>query len=309
MKLTVVAGNPKPGSRTLDAARLVAEAVAGREVDEIIDVITLGPGLLGWGDAGVASAVESVRGSDLAVVASPTFKATGTGVLKLFLDQFATGTGLENVVVVPVMLGAGPARACHPTACASRRSARTSGPHRGRRRSVQLGGSARLVKGELAGSPIVGVHSECLTGESFSSQRCECGPQLDAALARVSREGGVVVYLRGHEGRGIGLLEKLAAYRLQDQGFDTMQANLELDELADGREYGGAAAILDDLEVADVRLLTNNPLKVDGLRENGIAVTAVIPLLVGAAPANVRYLEAKRDRMGHLLPGHLEQSM
>nr|WP_176458730.1 GTP cyclohydrolase II [Rhodococcus sp. 15-649-1-2] len=166
-----------------------------------------------------------------------------------------------------------------------------------------------LVKGELAGSPIVRVHSECLTGESFSSQRCECGPQLDAALARVSREGGVVVYLRGHEGRGIGLLKKLAAYRLQDQGFDTMQANLELDELADGREYGGAAAILDDLEVADVRLLTNNPLKVDGLRENGIAVTAVIPLLVGAAPANVRYLETKRDRMGHLLPGHLEQSM
>lgn len=166
-----------------------------------------------------------------------------------------------------------------------------------------------LVKGELAGSPIVRVHSECLTGESFSSQRCECGPQLDAALARVSREGGVVVYLRGHEGRGIGLLKKLAAYRLQDQGFDTMQANLELDELADGREYGGAAAILDDLEVADVRLLTNNPLKVDGLRENGIVVAAVIPLLVGAAPANVRYLETKRDRMGHLLPGHLEQSM
>ncbi|MFC8177907.1 GTP cyclohydrolase II [Rhodococcus sp. NPDC057297] len=166
-----------------------------------------------------------------------------------------------------------------------------------------------LVKGELAGSPIARVHSECLTGESFSSQRCECGPQLDAALARVAREGGVVVYLRGHEGRGIGLLKKLAAYRLQDQGFDTMQANLELDELADGREYGGAAAILEDLDVADVRLLTNNPLKVDGLRKNGIAVTAVIPLLVGAAPANVRYLETKRDRMGHLLPGHLEQSM
>jgi FMN reductase len=114
VKLTVVAGNPKPGSRTLDAARIVAEAVAGREVDEIIDVITLGPGLLGWGDAGVASAVESVRDSDLVVVASPTFKATYTGVLKLFLDQFATGTGLENVVVVPVMLGAGPAHAMAP---------------------------------------------------------------------------------------------------------------------------------------------------------------------------------------------------
>lgn len=166
-----------------------------------------------------------------------------------------------------------------------------------------------LVKGDLGGTPTVRVHSECLTGESFSSQRCECGPQLDVSLARIAREGGVVVYLRGHEGRGIGLLKKLAAYRLQDQGFDTMQANLELDELADGREYGGAAAILDDLGVQNVRLLTNNPLKVDGLRENGIGVSAIVPLLVGTAPANVRYLETKRDRMGHLLPGHLEQSM
>lgn len=166
-----------------------------------------------------------------------------------------------------------------------------------------------LASGDLAGSPIVRVHSECLTGESFSSQRCECGPQLDAALARVAKEGGVVVYLRGHEGRGIGLLKKLAAYRLQDQGFDTMQANLELDELADGREYGGAAAILKDLGVDHVRLLTNNPAKVDGLRENDIAVTAVVPLLVGTAPANLRYLETKRDRMGHLIPGRLERSI
>lgn len=166
-----------------------------------------------------------------------------------------------------------------------------------------------LVKGELGGSPIVRVHSECLTGESFSSQRCECGPQLDTALARVAREGGVVVYLRGHEGRGIGLLKKLAAYRLQDQGFDTMQANLELDEPADGREYGGAAAILEDLGVQSVRLLTNNPWKVEGLRDNGIQVAARVPLIVGAAPANVRYLETKRDLMGHLLPGQLEQSM
>nr|WP_296769930.1 GTP cyclohydrolase II [Rhodococcus sp. (in: high G+C Gram-positive bacteria)] len=166
-----------------------------------------------------------------------------------------------------------------------------------------------LVNGNLAGSPLVRVHSECLTGESFSSQRCECGPQLDAGLARVASEGGVVVYLRGHEGRGIGLLKKLAAYRLQDQGFDTMQANIELDEPADGREYGGAAAILEDLGVQSVRLLTNNPAKVDGLRDNGIAVSARIPLIVGAAPANVRYLETKRDLMGHLLPGRLERSL
>ncbi|WP_072806269.1 NADPH-dependent FMN reductase [Rhodococcoides yunnanense] len=111
MKLTVVAGNPKPGSRTLDAARLVAESLTGREVDETVDVITLGAGLLGWGDAAVAAAVETVRTSDLVVVASPTFKATYTGVLKLFLDQFAGGDGLKDVVVVPLMLGAGPAHA------------------------------------------------------------------------------------------------------------------------------------------------------------------------------------------------------
>lgn len=114
MKLTVVAGNPKPGSRTLDAARRVAEELVGREVDEVVDVITLGAGLLGWGDEGVAAAVETVRSSDLVVFASPTFKATYTGVLKLFLDQFATGDGLKDVVVIPLMLGAGPAHAMAP---------------------------------------------------------------------------------------------------------------------------------------------------------------------------------------------------
>lgn len=114
MKLTVVAGNPKPGSRTLDAARIVAEKLTRREVDETIDVITLGAGLLGWGDEGVAAAVETVRTSDLVVVASPTFKATYTGVLKLFLDQIAGGDGLKDVVVVPLMLGAGPAHAMAP---------------------------------------------------------------------------------------------------------------------------------------------------------------------------------------------------
>lgn len=158
----------------------------------------------------------------------------------------------------------------------------------------------------LAGDPVDGalvrVHSECLTGESFASQRCECGPQLDAALERLAHEGGVLVYLRGHEGRGIGLLKKLAAYRLQDGGLDTVQANLELDEPADGREYGGAAAILHDLGVRSVRLLTNNPAKISGLEANGIVVSGRVPLHVGRAPANVRYLEAKRRRMGHLLP-------
>lgn len=159
-----------------------------------------------------------------------------------------------------------------------------------------------LVAGTVGEGALVRVHSECLTGESFSSQRCECGPQLDAALEVLARDGGVLVYLRGHEGRGIGLLKKIAAYRLQDQGLDTVQANLELDEPADGREYGGAAAILRDLGVGSVRLLTNNPAKIAGLAENGIAVSDRVPLHVGVAPANVRYLETKRSRMGHLLP-------
>jgi len=159
-----------------------------------------------------------------------------------------------------------------------------------------------LISGEPGDGALVRVHSECLTGESFGSQRCECGPQLDAALAQIALHGGVLVYLRGHEGRGIGLLKKLAAYRLQDGGLDTVQANLELDEPADGREYGGAAAILHDLGIRSARLLTNNPAKISGLAENGIAVSARVPLHVGADPANVHYLETKRNRMGHLLP-------
>ena len=114
MKVTVVAGNPKLASRTLDAATRVAEAVSGQAPDTVIDVITLGAGLLGWGDEGVAAAVKTVAASDLVVVASPTFKATYTGVLKLFLDQFATGDGLEDVVAVPLMLGAGPGHALAP---------------------------------------------------------------------------------------------------------------------------------------------------------------------------------------------------
>ncbi|EHK82776.1 bifunctional 3,4-dihydroxy-2-butanone-4-phosphate synthase/GTP cyclohydrolase II [Rhodococcus pyridinivorans] len=159
-----------------------------------------------------------------------------------------------------------------------------------------------LIAGPLGDAPLVRVHSECLTGESFASQRCECGPQLDTALERIAQEGGVLVYLRGHEGRGIGLLKKLAAYRLQDGGFDTVAANLELDEPADGREYGGAAAILHDLGIGSVLLLTNNPAKIAGLEDNGIVVAGREPLHVGVAPANVRYLETKRRRMGHMLP-------
>ncbi|MGW5381437.1 NADPH-dependent FMN reductase [Nocardia sp. NPDC003963] len=114
MQVTVVVGNPKPQSRTLDAARLLAAATTGRDADEIVDVITLGPGLLGWGDEGVAAAVAKTRAADVVVFASPTFKGSVTGVLKLFLDQFATGSGLQDVVAIPLMLGAGPGHAMAP---------------------------------------------------------------------------------------------------------------------------------------------------------------------------------------------------
>lgn len=152
-----------------------------------------------------------------------------------------------------------------------------------------------------ADAPLVRVHSECLTGDSFGSLRCDCGPQLDTALGRVAREGGIVVYLRGHEGRGIGLLGKIDAYALQDEGRDTIDANLELGWPVDRREYGAAAAILHELGVERVRLMTNNPAKVAGLQASGIAVIETLPIEVGRTPENEAYLRTKAERMGHWL--------
>ncbi|MFC5379729.1 GTP cyclohydrolase II [Aquipuribacter nitratireducens] len=153
---------------------------------------------------------------------------------------------------------------------------------------------------------LVRVHSECLTGDALGSLRCDCGPQLEAALARISLEGGVVVYERGHEGRGIGLAAKVAAYSLQDAGLDTVDANTVQGLPADAREYGAAAAILSDLGVSEVRLLTNNTDKVQALLDGGIDVVERVPLVVGTRPENVGYLAVKRDRMGHVLPGALD---
>ncbi|HEY3878388.1 MAG TPA: bifunctional 3,4-dihydroxy-2-butanone-4-phosphate synthase/GTP cyclohydrolase II [Trebonia sp.] len=145
------------------------------------------------------------------------------------------------------------------------------------------------------------VHSECLTGDVFGSQRCDCGTQLDAAMAKIAERGrGVVLYLRGHEGRGIGLLSKLQAYNLQDAGEDTVDANLSLGLPVDAREYSVAAQLLDDLGVRSVRLLTNNPAKVDALAAHGFGVTR-IPLPPLTTPQNLRYLATKRDRLGHQL--------
>jgi 3,4-dihydroxy 2-butanone 4-phosphate synthase / GTP cyclohydrolase II len=149
---------------------------------------------------------------------------------------------------------------------------------------------------------LVRVHSECLTGDVFGSLRCDCGPQLDAALAAVAREGrGVVLYVRGHEGRGIGLLHKLQAYQLQDLGSDTLDANLELGLPADARDYGTGAQILVDLGIHTMRLLSNNPAKRAGLEGYGLRIVGQVPLPVRANPENLRYLQTKRDRMGHVI--------
>ncbi|MEM1332331.1 MAG: bifunctional 3,4-dihydroxy-2-butanone-4-phosphate synthase/GTP cyclohydrolase II, partial [Actinomycetota bacterium] len=147
---------------------------------------------------------------------------------------------------------------------------------------------------------LVRVHSECLTGDVFGSRRCDCGPQLETAMQMVAAAGtGVVVYLRGHEGRGIGLGHKLRAYELQEQGRDTVDANVELGLPVDSREYGIGAQMLVDLGVDQIRLLTNNPAKYGGLQGFGIEIVERIGLSIGATPENLRYLTTKRERLGH----------
>lgn len=159
-----------------------------------------------------------------------------------------------------------------------------------------------LVLGDLADGEAVltRVHSECLTGDVFGSLRCDCGDQLDDALARVAEEGrGVVLYIRGHEGRGIGLLHKLAAYRLQDEGLDTVDANVNLGLPVDSRDYGVGAQILYDLGVRSMRLMTNNPTKRAGIEGYGLSIIEQVPLSVEANEENRRYLQTKVDRLGH----------
>jgi 3,4-dihydroxy 2-butanone 4-phosphate synthase / GTP cyclohydrolase II len=163
-----------------------------------------------------------------------------------------------------------------------------------------------LVLGDLGDGTdiLVRVHSECLTGDVLGSRRCDCGAQLQAAMAAVAADGrGIVCYLRGHEGRGIGLLSKLRAYQLQDGGADTVDANLELGLPADARDYSIGAQILADLGVRSVRLLTNNPAKVTGLAACGIEVAGTVPIAIAPTPENLRYLTAKRDRLGHQIDG------
>jgi 3,4-dihydroxy 2-butanone 4-phosphate synthase/GTP cyclohydrolase II len=161
-----------------------------------------------------------------------------------------------------------------------------------------------LVLGDVGDGQqiLVRVHSECLTGDVFGSMRCDCGDQLHGALAQVGKEGrGVILYIRGHEGRAIGLTHKLRAYRLQEQGRDTVEANVELGFAADAREYGIGAQILVDLGVRSMRLLTNNPAKRAGLEGYGLSIVERVPLETRPTEENIGYLRTKREKLGHLL--------
>lgn len=163
-----------------------------------------------------------------------------------------------------------------------------------------------LVCGDLSASRdvLVRVHSECLTGDAMGSLRCDCGPQLQTALAKIAAEGaGVLVYLRGHEGRGIGLGHKIRAYALQENGHDTVDANLELGLPVDSREYGIGAQILVDLGVTSMRLMTNNPIKYGGLEGFGLNIVERVPIESLPTEFNIDYLRTKRERLGHLLGG------
>ena len=168
--------------------------------------------------------------------------------------------------------------------------------------AIDGGEHVALVLGDLGDGKdvLVRAHSECLTGDVLGSERCDCGTQLASAMAAIAAEGrGVVLYLRGHEGRGIGLLAKLRAYQMQDNGSDTVDANLELGLPVDAREYVNAAQMLTDLGVGSIRLLTNNPAKLEGLDGFGVDVLGRTPLPVVVTEHNRRYLTAKRDRLGH----------
>src|SRR5690242_12623654 len=170
----------------------------------------------------------------------------------------------------------------------------------------EVGDLSKSGEGATKEGVLTRLHSECLTGDAFGSAHCECGDQLAAALRAIVAEGrGVLVYLRGHEGRGIGLLAKLQAMKLQSEGLDTVEANVALGLPVDARDYRVAADILHDLGVRSVRLLSNNPRKRESLQRNGIKVAEQVPLLIPPCPQNITYLRTKRERLDHFLP-HLD---
>ena len=167
---------------------------------------------------------------------------------------------------------------------------------------VDKGQHLAVVKGDVKGKKnvIVRVHSECLTGDALGSYRCDCGPQLEKALRIIAKKGGVILYM-AQEGRGIGLINKIAAYHLQDHGMDTVQANLRLGFKADARDYTLGAQILADLGLSSIKLLTNNPKKIEGLEKYGLEIVERVPLIISPNKINKKYLKTKKEKLGHYL--------
>lgn len=251
------------------------------------------------------AAVELARwaGREPAAVICEILGEDGMPLRGEALDAFAQRHSLPLVDVADLVsyLGVGNGRVCRlgearlPTDNGLFRVIAYREPAAGVEHLALLSGST------LPSSPLVRLHSECLTGDTLGSLRCDCGVQLETALQAIGREGGIVLYLR-QEGRGIGLGNKILAYALQDGGMDTVEANCALGLPVDGREYGAAAAILHDLGVDSIRLMTNNPSKVEGLEAYGIHVDERVPLLPAAAPESAGYLVTKAEKLGHIIP-------
>ncbi|MFN8077463.1 MAG: 3,4-dihydroxy-2-butanone-4-phosphate synthase [Kineosporiaceae bacterium] len=279
---------------SVDLCRLAGLAPVG-VIAEVVDddgTLTRLPGLRALADA---HGLPLISVADLVAYRS----AQESGPDAVEVGRPATVAGPAPVAATTTARVARAAQTVVPTAAGTLRAIGY--------RDLLTGDEHVALLGERPGGtgPVQGcavrVHSECLTGDAFGSLRCDCGPQLEAALRTAAATGGVVVYLRGHEGRGIGLLAKLNAYRLQDGGLDTVEANAVQGLPVDAREYGAAAAILADLGLTRITLLTNNPAKVEGLRAAGIDVERRQPLEVGLGPHNTAYLTTKRDLLGHHL--------
>lgn len=271
-------------------ARVITSLLRDRLADRLVIClapIVLGRGVEAVGDLGIAQLAEALG-------------LRGLHVRRLGDDLILSGDLADERPAADRGKGRAAPR---PTLAASASLPTCHGPFELRAYEVAGLEYPAVVRGDLRGEPpaLVRMHSECLTGEAFGSMRCDCGEQLDTGLAMIAREGrGCLLYLR-QEGRGIGLVNKIRAYHLQDGGLDTVQANLALGLPADGRDYAAAAAVLRELGATRVRLITNNPAKLAGLQSHGIDVTERVALQPTLNPSNAPYLRTKVTKMGHLL--------